>query len=116
MTPHPDASKHDAMAGTRINSRANGAHVVVGPMSRLADEMVDRYVEWREDATDVGAAYEDWFGAPAPEKAWRFSAYMAALEQEESAAKTYAAVVAELDRWLTQAERDLGLSHKPQAS
>ena len=75
--------------------------------------MLDRYVEWREDAADVGAAYEDWSGAPALEKAWRFSAYMAALEQEESAAETYAAVIAELDRWLTRAERDLGLSPDP---
>jgi hypothetical protein len=31
-------------------------------------------------------------------------------------AKTYAAVVAELDRRLRQAERNLGLSRKPQAN
>jgi hypothetical protein len=85
-------------------------------MSRLVDEMLVGYVEWREDAEAVRAAYEKWSGAPAREQAWRFSVYLAALEQEESAAKTYAAVVTELDHWLLQAERHLGLSREPQAS
>ena len=84
-------------------------------MSRLA-EMLDRYVEWREDAAAVAEAYRRWSGATARDEAWRFSVYMAALEQEDSAAKSYAAVVAELDRWLGQGERRLGLSSKPHES
>jgi hypothetical protein len=85
-------------------------------MPRLVDEMLDRYVEWREDAAAVSAAYGGWSGAPAREKGWRFSVYMAALEQEESAATSYAAVVEELDRWLRHVESRLGLSRNPQAS
>jgi hypothetical protein len=104
------------MAGMRIQARANGHDILARPMSRLVDEMLDRYVEWREDATAVAECYRRWSGAPAREEAWRFSVYMAALEQEESAADTYAAVIAELDRWLRQAERHLGPSRKPQAS
>jgi hypothetical protein len=84
-------------------------------MCRLVDEMLERYVEWREDAAAVRGRYADWSGAPAREEAWRFSAYLAALEQEESAAQTYAVVVAELDGCLRQAERHLGLSPGPQA-
>jgi hypothetical protein len=69
-------------------------------MSRLVDEMLDRYVDWREDAIAVTECYRRWSGAPRGEKAWRFCVYLAALEQEESAAKSYAAVVGELDRSL----------------
>lgn len=103
-TSHPGAIDHERMADTRIRSRANGRDVLVAPMPRLVDEMLDRYVEWREDADAVRAAYGGWSGAPAREKAWRFSVYMAALEQEESAATSYASVVGELDRWLRQME------------
>jgi hypothetical protein len=85
-------------------------------MSRLVDEMLDRYLEWREDATSVAECYRRWSGAPAREEAWRFSVYMAALEQEESAACSYASVVAELERWLRRAERRIGHSTKPAAS
>lgn len=85
-------------------------------MARLVDEMLDRYVAWREGAAAVAAAYRGWSGAPAPEEAWRFSVYVAALEQEEAAANSYATVVGELDRWLRQLERHLGRSRNPPAS
>ena len=85
-------------------------------MSGLIDEMLDRHAEWREDAAAVAEAYHRWSGATARDEAWRFSVYMAALEQEDSAATSYAAVVAELDRWLGQAERRLELSSKPHGS
>lgn len=77
-------------------------------MSALVDEMLDRHAEWREDATAVTAAYRGWSGAPAQEEAWRFSAYLAALEQEEFAANSYGAVVGELDLRLRQVEHHLG--------
>ena len=85
-------------------------------MSRLVDEMLDRYVEWREDATAVDAAYLEWSGAPAHARAWRFSVYMAALEQEEAAANSYADVVGELDHRLGQLERHPRLSRTLRAS
>ena len=85
-------------------------------MSRLVDEMLDRYAEWREDAAGVHAAYQEWSGAPAQARAWRFSVYMAALEQEESSAKTYAAIVRALDQQLRQLERHPRLSGTPRVS
>jgi hypothetical protein len=84
-------------------------------MSRLVDEMLERYVEWHEAAASVHAAYLEWSGAPPGDKAWRFSVYMAALDQEESAANTYAAVVGELGHRLRQLERDRRLSPTPRA-
>jgi hypothetical protein len=85
-------------------------------MSRLVDEMLDRYIEWREDARGVANAYTQWSGAPALEEEWRFSVYMASLELEESSARTYAAVVTEVDSWLRQAERRVGLPGKRRAN
>jgi hypothetical protein len=74
-------------------------------MSGLLDDMVERYVEWREDADAVAEAYTQWSGARAREEEWRFSVYLASLELEESSAKSYAAVVTELDSRLRHAER-----------
>lgn len=77
-------------------------------MSALVDEMLDRHAEWREDAAAVAVAYRGWSGAPAQEEAWRFSVYLAALEQEEFAANGYAGVVGALDLRLRQVEHHLG--------
>ena len=52
----------------------------VASMSRLVDEMVDRYAEWREDAYAVAEAYARWCGAPGRDEEWRFSVYMASLQ------------------------------------
>ena len=59
-------------------------------------EMLSRYVDWHEDALAVADAYGRWSSAPEGQKSWRFSAYMAALEQEESSATSYGTAVAEL--------------------
>jgi hypothetical protein len=37
-------------------------------MSGLVGDMVDRYVEWREDADAVAEAYAQWSGARAPNR------------------------------------------------
>jgi hypothetical protein len=70
------------------------------PLVDLVDEMLARYVDWREDAAAVADAYARWCEAPAREGAWRFSAYMAALEREESAAISYASILTDLQRTL----------------
>jgi hypothetical protein len=103
------------MANARIRSTGKGSEVLVGPPSRLVDDMLDRFVEWREDAAAVADAYRRWSDAPARDEAWRFGAYIAALDQEESAAQSYAVVVADLDRWLQQAELRLRPRSKPHA-
>jgi hypothetical protein len=62
--------------------------------------MLACYITWREDAAAVEDAYRAWRDAPADHEAWRFSAYLAALEQEESAATSYADLVGRVERSL----------------
>lgn len=66
------------------------------PVGSLVREMLSRYVDWREDALAVADAYGRWSSAPRAQKPWRFSAYMAALDQEESSARSYRIAIAEL--------------------
>ena len=73
---------------------------LTGHVGALLDDMLDLHVEWRERASLSRAAYGRWCDAPALEAELRFGAYCAALDQEESAALAYAAVVRELTRWL----------------
>lgn len=56
--------------------------------------MMNRYVCWREDAAAVSDTYLHWRAAPRADEAWRFSAYLAALDAEETSAGTYACAVA----------------------
>jgi hypothetical protein len=70
----------------------------------LTDEMLDRYVEWREDAAAVADAYRRWSGAAANEEAMWFSAYRASLEMEESTAESYAEAIGALSRLLPNAQ------------
>jgi hypothetical protein len=60
---------------------------------RLVDEAIERYVDWREACAAVRHTYEQWLRAPADERQRSFAAYGAALDQEESAATLYGAVV-----------------------
>jgi hypothetical protein len=83
------------MATVRISSEA-----LAEPVAHLVDEMLACYVDWREDATAAADAYGRWSGAPPSEIACRFAAYLAALDQEESAATRYALAVRDLERSL----------------
>jgi hypothetical protein len=60
---------------------------------RLVEEALERYVDWRQACTAVRHAYERWSCAAADERALTFAAYRAALDQEESAAALYGALV-----------------------
>lgn len=115
MSGHPGAIDHAPMASARIRSTDKGGDELVRPPSRVVDDMLDRFVEWREGAGSVADAYRRWSEAPARDEPWRFSAYMALVDQEESAAKSYAVVVADVDRWLQRAELRLRRRSKPQA-
>jgi hypothetical protein len=64
----------------------------------LVDELLVYYIDWRHDAKAAEDAYRQWSTAPAGEERLRFSAYMAALDQEESSAAQYALVLREVER------------------
>jgi hypothetical protein len=61
---------------------------------QLVDEVMDAYVDWREECALVWAAYERWASAPKVDTARAFSAYRAALDREESASHAYGHLLA----------------------
>jgi hypothetical protein len=89
----PEASEPLAMSCVALR-RADEA------VAGLVDEMLAGYIDWREGAAAARDSYTRWCNAPAGEKDSRFSAYMAALDQEESAAARYALGLEHLQRSL----------------
>jgi hypothetical protein len=80
---------------------SHGTHGPVSPFARArqkrqADEMVDRYVAWREAAAAVGVAYDRWKGAGRVDEEVTCSIYLTLLDHEEQAAFDYQAAVAQL--------------------
>jgi hypothetical protein len=76
------------------------------PIMALVDRMLATYVEWRETTDTVGYTYGRWCVAPTSEEARRFAAYMAALDQEETAAAVYAESISVLERWLPDSDSE----------
>ncbi|HEY2769356.1 MAG TPA: hypothetical protein VGI87_02265 [Solirubrobacteraceae bacterium] len=58
--------------------------------SALVDHLLELYCEWREDSTRVQTVYERFARADSQDRDAAFASYVAALDQEESAAQTYA--------------------------
>jgi hypothetical protein len=68
--------------------------------ARLVDEMIERYVGWREECEAVRAAYQSWSSETGPERVLWFAAVNAALDREECAARLYAACITRLSQFL----------------
>jgi hypothetical protein len=75
----------------------------------VVDDLLERYVDWRESATAVADAYARWSFASRPERAVRFAAYTATLDHEEKTAAAFAEAVTDVERWL---ERGAGRGHE----
>jgi hypothetical protein len=58
------------------------------------DDIVESYVDWREQARSVWVAYASWDTAPETEARLRFAAYLAELDQEQRTCEVHAATVA----------------------
>lgn len=98
MTAHPGETDHARMSTPKIPSAGNSENTLLEPPAGLVDEMLAYYIDWRHAAADVSDAYTRWLHAPPSEEPSRFSAYMAALDQEESEATSYALVVKNVER------------------
>jgi hypothetical protein len=66
---------------------------------------MDCYIEWRYAATAAADAYRRWADAPTDRRAHGFLGYVAALDQEESAAFEYTLAAADVEQRL---QRDHG--------
>jgi hypothetical protein len=70
----------------------------------LIDDVMDAYVDWRQESAEAEFAYRRWATAPSADPARAFAVYAAALDREELASISYAqlirrtAVVFERDR------------------
>lgn len=91
-------AKHGRMATSRMAADSKDRSALHAPLSRLRDEIIDLYLDWRAEAAAVADAYESWGGAPAGEEGRCFAAYTAALDREEAAARSYANVLASGER------------------
>src|SRR5438132_5220106 len=60
---------------------------------RLVDEVMDAYVDWREECIAVSDAYDSWVAADATDAALAFGIYTAALDREERASDAYAGLI-----------------------
>lgn len=54
------------------------------------DELLERYVSWREECNTVENSYDGWVAADRDEGPLAYAAYLAALDREEHAARRYA--------------------------
>jgi hypothetical protein len=54
------------------------------------DQLLEGYVSWREECEEVWMAYERLAARDRTERRAAYAAYLAALEREEHAARTYA--------------------------
>jgi hypothetical protein len=75
----------------------------------MLDDVVEKYVDWRESARAVADASARWSCMSRPEGALRFSAYTAALDQEQNSAEAYARAVKDLALELRRSESQEGL-------
>ena len=83
-----------------IGSVDLASHRTSSRISEMVDEMLAAYVDWRETAAVAEVAYRRWSQSPAGERELRFATFVAALDQEESAAASYAGIVGGVARVL----------------
>jgi hypothetical protein len=65
------------------------------------DELLEGYISWREACQAVWRAYEQWSASDREERALAYAAYLASLDGEERAARTYANHTARVARFST---------------
>jgi hypothetical protein len=64
----------------------------------LIDELMEAYVEWREECSFLSRAYENWSDFPVHERELAFAAYRAALDREQAASAVYSDCIEKVQR------------------
>jgi hypothetical protein len=68
---------------------------------RTIDELVERYISWHQESYAVRIAYQQWASSGRGERRLAYAGYVAALDREEQAARTYAGHVDRIRRLAT---------------
>jgi hypothetical protein len=76
------------------------SNLALGSRERLADDVIEAYVSWREACEVVGRAYADWCHAARGERRLGHAVHLAAVDREECAAQLYRDVVERAGREL----------------
>jgi len=76
-----------ATIALKTDGRASAASQAA--LTPLVDELLDRYISWREECATVAASYENWSASDRRDNQLAFSAYLAAVDREEHAAAMY---------------------------
>ena len=97
MTGHPGLADPERVRSSRHPSVPSAAQI-------LLDDLQDGYLDRRESARSVAEAYARWSSASGPERAMRFAAYTATLDQEQQTAAAYAETVADVELWLERSD------------
>jgi hypothetical protein len=69
-------------------------------LDRVVDDAVLAYAEWRHASAAVRDAYRQWKSAARADYACAHAAYLAAVDQEQAAANTYADLIGRVTRLL----------------
>jgi hypothetical protein len=77
--------------------------------AELIDEIVERYLDWREQCIAVAETYERWSNGSIANRNLAFEVYKAALDLEEHASLIYAERVNRFEDQLTSRVRRLTL-------
>ena len=78
-------------------STGDGKGTLARRVSHTVDHVLASYIKWHEDAATVRDAYRRWSAAPPDtDETGLLSAYLAALDQEQSSAGRYALGMARL--------------------
>jgi hypothetical protein len=72
------------------------------PRERLADDVIEAYVSWREACEVVARTYADWCDAARGERRLGHAVHLAAVDREECAARMYRDVVERAGRELAR--------------
>jgi hypothetical protein len=59
-------------------------------IDQLVEQLLERYVAWREECLTVWLAYERWADSDRGERKLAHAGYLAALDREQQAARVYA--------------------------
>jgi hypothetical protein len=74
--------------------------------TELIDELMEAYVEWREECAGLLQAYERWASVPATDRELAFAAYKAALDREQQASAVYSSRIDRVEREIEVKQRN----------